>query len=57
MVSSNGSISENLSHFIDAYLQPLVLSQPIFVQDTIQFFEELEISSDSILVVIDVEAL
>lgn len=60
IVSGNGAISENLSRVIDAHLQPLVLSLPSFVRDTIQFLHlinDLRIPDNAILVTIDVEAL
>lgn len=59
-ISSNGSITENLSHLVDDYLDSHIICLPSFVQDTIhllQILKETLVSPSAILVAIDVEAL
>lgn len=35
IISGNGSITENLSKFIDSYLRPFVTNLPSYIKDTI----------------------
>ncbi len=34
-----GSLTENISAFVDFHLQPLVTSLPSYIKDTIEFIE------------------
>lgn len=60
IISGNGSLTENLSKFIDGHLRPHVLTIPSYVKDTIHLLRQLDglqVPPNSILVAIDVEAL
>lgn len=55
-----GSITENLSKFVDLHLRPHVTNLPLYIRDTIYVLKNLEgihLSSETLLVAIDVEAL
>ena len=60
IVSSCNSTTENISRFIDTYLQPVVKQLPSHIKDTkdfVQFIEALQIPKDTLLVTLDVSSL
>ena len=60
IVSSCNSITENISKFIDTWLQPYVQTLPSFIKDTTDFINLLETTAlpeDCILASIDVTSL
>ena len=61
IVSSCGSPTERISHFVDYYLNPLVKKIPSFIKDTNDFLCKLQnvqnVPSDSLLVTLDVSSL
>lgn len=60
IVSGRGSLTDNLSKFVDRLLQPLVEALPSHIKDTIhllQILDGLHVDGDTFLVAIDVEAL
>lgn len=60
IVSARGSLTDNLSKFVDRLLQPLVEGLPSHIKDTIhllQILDGLHVKGDTLLVDIDVEAL
>ena len=60
IVSSCDSATENISQFIDYWLQPIMKSLPSYLKDTLQLINELKeisVESDIILVTVDVESL
>ena len=60
IVSSCESPTENISQFIDYWLQPIMKALPSFLKDTTQLINELNdltVESDSLLVTIDVKSL
>ena len=64
IISGSGSITENISLFVEHYLKKLANQHPSFLQDTPDFLRNLEeinnegpLPANSILVSIDVSAL
>jgi len=60
IVSSCGSPTENISQFIDYWLQPIMKKLPSFMKDTTAFINQLNetvIEPDTLLVTIDVKSL
>ncbi|KAL2092169.1 hypothetical protein ACEWY4_011967 [Coilia grayii] len=60
IVAAIGSLTENISAFVDYFLQPLVTSLPSYVKDTvdcIKMLQTIEISNDVFLVTMDIESL
>ena len=60
IVSSCNSPTENISQFIDYWLQPHTKLLPSYLKDTTQFVQEIEsfdIPNNSILVTVDVKSL
>ena len=60
IVSSCGSPTENISQFIDYWLQPHMKSLPSYIKDTTQLINELRelsVELDTYLVTIDVKSL
>ena len=60
IVSSCDSATENISQFIDYWLQPIMKSLPSYLKDTLQLINELKeisVESDTILVTVDVKSL
>ena len=60
IVSSVNFVTENLSSFIDGWLNPLVTKLPSYVKDSPEFIKmiaRMEIPEDAILVSIDVSSL
>ena len=60
-VSSCGSPTENISRFVDHFLQPLTRDLPSYIRDTTDFLQKLRelpaLSSESLLVTLDVSSL
>ena len=59
-VSSCESPTENISQFIDYWLQPIMKALPSFIKDTTQLINqlsELTIESNTLLVTVDVKSL
>ena len=64
IISGNGSVTENISKFVDFHVKDLVKSLPTYIQDTPDFLRNLEdlnqsspVPDNAILVTIDVCAL
>lgn len=60
IISGNGSLTQNLSKFIDSHLRPHMFNVPSYIRDTIhlvQNIDGLQVPSNAVLVAIDVEAL
>ena len=60
IVSSINSITENMSNFVDYWLQPIMKELPSYIQDTTDFINIIErttLPSDCILATIDVSSL
>lgn len=60
IVSGTGSLTDNASKFVDAFLMPHVRSLPSYIRDTtdlLQCLERIQIPLDALLMVIDIEAL
>ena len=60
IVSSCGSPTENISQFVDYWLQPHMKSLPSYIKDTTQLINELRelsVEPDTFLVTIDVKSL
>ena len=60
IVSSYNSATENISQFIDHWLQPIMKSLPSYLKDTLQLINELKeisVEPDTILVTVDVKSL
>ena len=60
IVSSVNSVTENLSSFLDAWLNPLVQKLPSYIKDSMEFIKMVtstQIPNNSILVSIDVSSL
>ena len=60
IVSSCDSATENISQFIDYWLQPIMKSLPSYLKDTLQLINELKeisVEPDTILVTVDVKSL
>ena len=61
IVSSCGSPTENISRFVDYFLQPLTRALPSFIRDTSDFLQKLRelpvLPPDSLLVTLDVSSL
>ena len=61
IVASNGSPTENISRFVDYYLQPLTVCIPSYIRDTTDFLNKLRelppLPSGSLLVTLDVSSL
>jgi len=60
IVSCCDSPTENLSQFVDYWLQPIMKAQPSYLENSTQLINELrqlEIKPDTILVTIDVKSL
>jgi hypothetical protein len=64
IISGNGSITENISKFVDFHAKPLVQNLPSYIQDTPDFLRKLEdlnargpIPNKAILLTIDVSSL
>ena len=61
IVASNGCPTENISRFVDYYLQPLTVCIPSYIRDTTDFLNKLRelppLPSDSLLVTLDVSSL
>ena len=60
IVSSCGSPTENISQFVDYWLQPIMKKLPSFIKDTTEFINQLNeivIELDTLLVTIDVKSL
>ena len=60
IVSSCGSPTENISQFVDYWLQPIMKKLPSFIKDTTAFINQLNetvIEPDTLLVTIDVKSL
>ena len=60
IVSSCGSPTENISQFIDYWLQPIMKKLPSFIKDTTEFINQLNeivIEPDTLLVTIDVKSI
>ena len=60
IVSSINSITENLSKFVDFWLQPIMKKLPSYIQDTTDFvniIEQMTLPRDCILASIDVSSL
>ena len=64
IISGRGSITENISRFVDFHAKPMVDQLPSYIQDTPDFLRNLEkinnqgrLPDNSILVTIDVSAL
>ena len=60
IVSSVNSVTENISSFVDVWLQPIVQQLPSYLKDSTEFIKlitSITIPADSILVSIDVSSL
>ena len=60
IVSSCDSAMENISQFIDYWLQPIMKSLPSYLKDALQRINELKeisVEPDTILVTVDVKSL
>ena len=60
IVSSINSVTENISSFLDAWMNPLVQKLPSYIKDSTEFIKLVittPIPPDSILVSIDVSSL
>ena len=61
IVASNGSPTENITRFVDYFLQPLMVCMPSYIQDTMNFLNKLckfpSLLSGSLLVILDVSSL
>ena len=61
IVASNGCPTENISRFVDHYLQPLTVCIPSYIRDTTDFLSKLRelppLPSGSLLVTLDVSSL
>ena len=61
IVSSMGSPTENISHFVDYHLRPLVTALPSHIQDTTHFLSKLLklscLPQNTLLVILDVTSL
>ena len=61
IVSSNGAPTENISRYVDHYIQPLVAELPSYVRDTTDFLNKLQrlppLPPGSLLVTLDVSSL
>ena len=60
IVSSCESVTENISQFLDYWLQPIMKSLPSYIKDTSQLInelKELKVDPHSFLVTIDVKSL
>lgn len=60
IISSNGSLTEPASQFIDFHIKPLAQQLPSYIQDTthvLKILNEMTVSDDSYLVTMDVESL
>ena len=61
IVASNGSPTENISCFVDYFLQPLTVGIPSYIWDTTDFLNKLHelplLPSGSLLVTLDVSSL
>ena len=60
IVSSVNSITENISQFVDIWLQPIMKSLPSFIKDTTDFINLIEITpinKECVLASIDVSSL
>ena len=60
IVSSCESPTENLSQFIDHWLQPLMKALPSYIKDTTQLINELKeltVKPNNLLVTVDVKSL
>ena len=60
IVSSVNAVTENLSNFLDGWLNPLVTKLPSYLKDSKEFIDlitNLKIPNDAILVSIDVSSL
>ena len=60
IVSLCESATENISHFLDYWLQPIMKSLPSYIKDTSQLInelKELKVDPHSFLVTIDVKSL
>ena len=61
IVSSCGSSTEGILHFVDYHLAPLVKEIPSFIKDTTDFLNRIEtidnLPSDTLLVTLDVRSL
>ena len=61
IISGSGSITENISHFVQHHIQSLSTQHPAWIQDTPHLLRDLnlltDIPDDSILCTVDVSAL
>ena len=61
IVSSNGAPTENISHFVDCFLQPLATSLPSYIRDTTDFLNRLRrllpLPPGTLMVTLDVSSL
>ena len=60
IVSSVNSVTENISQFVDIWLQPIMKSLPSFIKDTTDFINLIEattLASECVLASIDVSSL
>ena len=60
IVSSCESPTENISQFIDYWLQPIMKALPSFIKDTTELINqlsELTVESNTLLVTVDVKSL
>ena len=60
IVSSVNSITENISQFVDSWLQPIMKSLPSFIKDTTDFINLIEatpLNKECVLASIDVSSL
>ena len=60
IVSSVNSVTENISSFVDGWLNPLVQKLPSYIKDSMEFIKLItttQVPKDSILVSIDVSSL
>ena len=60
IVSSCSSATENISQYIDYWLQPLMKNLPSYHKDTTELINELknlQIEPNTILVIVDVKSL
>merc|ERR1712012_723292 len=61
IISGSGSITENISHFVQHHIQSLSTQHPAWIQDTPHLLRDpnllTDIPDDSILCTVDVSAL
>ena len=61
IVSSNGAPTENISRFVDYFLQPCVSTLPSYIRDTTEFLNRLRrlptLPAETLLLTLDVTSL